>query len=96
MLLSESVAAQLASLDREPELDALRALGDHDKVARELPDDLIDELAAAGTTDQVATSLNALADAGADAIVFVPIGRDPDDQLNLFAKTVAPSLRGAK
>jgi alkanesulfonate monooxygenase SsuD/methylene tetrahydromethanopterin reductase-like flavin-dependent oxidoreductase (luciferase family) len=96
MLLRESVAAQLASLDREPELNALRALGNPGEIARELPDDLIDELAAAGTTDHVVASLKALADAGADSIVFVPIGPDPDEQLNLFATTVAPSIRGAK
>lgn len=96
MLLRESVAAQLASLDREPELTALRALGDPGRIARELPDDLVDELAAAGTTDQVAASLNALADAGADSIVFVPIGPDRDEQLALFATTVAPRIREAK
>jgi 5,10-methylenetetrahydromethanopterin reductase len=96
MLLRESVAAQLASLDREPELDALRALGDPGEIARELPDDIVDELAAAGTADQVVASFTALADAGADSIVFVPIGPDPDEQLELFATTVAPSIRGAK
>ncbi|SRR5581483_6083852 len=96
MLLRESVAAQLAPLDREPELHALRELGSPDEIAHELPDDLIDALAAAGTTDQVIASLTALADAGADSIVFVPIGPDPDEQLNLFAKAVAPSVRGAR
>jgi 5,10-methylenetetrahydromethanopterin reductase len=96
MLIRPSVSAQLACLDRESELDALRALGDPGEIARELPDDLIDELAAAGTTDQVVASLSALADAGADSIVFVPIGPDPDEQLHLLAKTVAPSMRGAK
>ena len=96
MLLRESVAPQLASLGREPELDGLCELGDPREIARALPDDLIDELAAAGNTGQVVASLTALADAGADSIVFVSIGPDPDEQLNLFAKTVAPAVRGAK
>lgn len=96
MVLRESVAAQLASLDREPELTALRDLGDPQEIARELPDDLIDELAAAGTTAQVVASLSALADAGADSIVFVPIGPDPDEQLDLLATQVVPAIRGAK
>lgn len=96
VLLRESVAAQLASLGREPELNALRALGDPGEIARELPVDLIGDLTAAGTTEQVVASLNALADAGADSIVFAPIGSDPDDQLKLLATEIVPSIRGAK
>jgi 5,10-methylenetetrahydromethanopterin reductase len=89
MILEESVSAQLAPLDREPELARLRALEDPGVIARELPDDLVDELAAAGTPDQVVASLTAIAEAGADAIAFVPIGPDPDEQLRLLAHTVA-------
>lgn len=96
MLLRESVAPQLAALGREPELAVLRALGDPREIARKLPDDLVDELAAAGTTDQVVASLRALDDAGADSIVFVPIGPDPDEQLRLLANTIAPSIQEAR
>jgi alkanesulfonate monooxygenase SsuD/methylene tetrahydromethanopterin reductase-like flavin-dependent oxidoreductase (luciferase family) len=96
MVLDESVAAQLAALGRDPELAGLRALADPDLVAGALPDDLVDELAAAGTPDQVAASLGALADAGADSIAFVPVGPDPDEQLRLLAETIAPGVRGSR
>lgn len=96
LLLRDGLAAQLASLDGKPELPALREIGDAGEIAGQLPDDLVNEVAAAGTTDQVVASLSALVDAGADSIVFVPIGPDPDEQLNLLATEVVPSIRGAK
>jgi alkanesulfonate monooxygenase SsuD/methylene tetrahydromethanopterin reductase-like flavin-dependent oxidoreductase (luciferase family) len=95
MVLDESVAAQLAPLAREPELARLRELADGDLIARELPDDLVDDLAAAGTPDQVVACLRAIAEAGADSIAFVPVGPDPDVQLRLLADTIAPAVRGA-
>jgi 5,10-methylenetetrahydromethanopterin reductase len=91
MLLDESVAAQLAPLDREAELAELRALGDPATVASQIPGDLLDELTATGTAEQVITSLRAVAETGVDSIVFAPIGPDPDGQLRLFADTIAPS-----
>ena len=93
MLLSESVAAQLAPLDRGAELAELRALGDPATVAPLIPDDLVDELTAAGTAEQVVTSLRAIAETGVDTIAFVPIGPDPDAQLDLVATAVVPALR---
>jgi 5,10-methylenetetrahydromethanopterin reductase len=84
-LLDASAAAQIDALGRAPELARLRALADPDAVARELPDELVDELAAAGTPDQVKRTLDAVAEAGADSIAFVPIGPDPDEQLRLLA-----------
>jgi alkanesulfonate monooxygenase SsuD/methylene tetrahydromethanopterin reductase-like flavin-dependent oxidoreductase (luciferase family) len=95
MVLDESVAAQLGALGREPELARLRALTDPDVIAGELPDDLVDELSAAGTPDQVVASFRAIAEAGADSVVFVPVGPDPDEQLRLLAETIAPAVRGA-
>ena len=94
MLPSESVAAQLAPLDREEEIAELRALGDPATLASRVPDDLLDQLTATGTAEQVIASLRALDEAGVDSIVFVPIGPDPDEQLHRFADTVAPRLRG--
>ena len=94
MLLSESVAAQLAPLDREPELDELRALGAPDEIAARLPDDLLDQLTATGTPEQVLASLRATAESGVDSIAFVPIGPDPDEQLRLLARSVAPAFDG--
>jgi 5,10-methylenetetrahydromethanopterin reductase len=94
MLLSESVAAQLAPLDREPEIAALRGLGESAAVATRIPEALLDELTATGTVEQVVASLAAVAETGVDSIGFVPIGPEPDEQLRLLADTIAPALRG--
>jgi len=91
-LLDETVRPQLEALGREPELAQLRGLADRDAIARALPDDLVDELAAAGTPEQVARSLRAVAEAGADSVAFVPIGPDPDEQLRLLAEAIGAGL----
>lgn len=93
MLTSESVAAQLAPLDRETELQALRSLGDPAAIATRIPDDLVDQLTAAGTPEHVVGSLRAVQETGVDAIAFVPIGPDPGRQLQLVATEVVPALR---
>ena len=89
MVLSESVAVQLMPLNREPEIAELRALGDPETVAPRIPDDLLDQLTASGTTEQVMASLHAIAETGVDTIVFAPIGPDPNEQLRLLADTIA-------
>ena len=94
MLLSESVAAQLAPLHREAELAELRALGDPAAIAPLIPDDLLDDLTATGTSKQVIASLSAIAETGVDTIVVAPIGPDPDEQLRLLAGTIAPAFQG--
>jgi len=94
MVLSESVAAQLAPLDREQELAQLRALDDPALIAARIPDDLLDQLTVSGTPDQVLASLRTIALSGVDAIAFVPIGPDPDEQLRLLANSIAPAFRG--
>jgi alkanesulfonate monooxygenase SsuD/methylene tetrahydromethanopterin reductase-like flavin-dependent oxidoreductase (luciferase family) len=93
ILTRDSVAAQLAPLGRDDELQELRLLGDSAAIAPRIPDDLVDLLAAAGTPEQVAASLRGLADTGVDAIALVPIGPNPDEQLHLFATEVAPTVR---
>jgi 5,10-methylenetetrahydromethanopterin reductase len=89
MVASESVAAQLAPLGRDAELEELRSRGD----AEAVPDDLVDVLSAAGTAEQVVASLRAVAETGVDSIVFAPAGPDPEGQLRLLATEVAPALR---
>jgi len=85
MVISESVAVQLAPLGREVELDELRGLGDPDVVATRIGDDLVDQLTASGSEDNVRSSLSAIAEAGVDTIAFVPIGAGPDEQLRALA-----------
>jgi alkanesulfonate monooxygenase SsuD/methylene tetrahydromethanopterin reductase-like flavin-dependent oxidoreductase (luciferase family) len=96
MLLDESIAAQLAPLDRDTEVARLRALGDPEAVAAQIPDDLLDQLSATGTPDQVLSSLTTLADTGVDSIAFAPFGPGPDEQLRLLAQTIAPAFRGRR
>jgi len=93
MVTSESVAAQLAPLDRDAELDVLRSLDGRAAIAAAIPDDLVDQLTAAGTSEQVVASLRAVAETGIDSIAFVPVGSDPDRQLELFANAVVSALR---
>ena len=89
----DSVAAQLAPLGRDSEFDQLRLLGDPAAIASRIPDDLIDLLAAAGTPEQVVASFLGVVDTGVDAIAFVPVGPNPDEQLHLLATEVAPAVR---
>jgi alkanesulfonate monooxygenase SsuD/methylene tetrahydromethanopterin reductase-like flavin-dependent oxidoreductase (luciferase family) len=89
----DSVAAQLAPLGRDAEFDELRLLDDPAVIAARIPDDLIDLLAAAGTPEQVVASLRRVVEIGVDAIAFVPVGPNPDEQLHLLATEVAPILR---
>jgi alkanesulfonate monooxygenase SsuD/methylene tetrahydromethanopterin reductase-like flavin-dependent oxidoreductase (luciferase family) len=91
MVLSDGTAVHLTPLGRDGELDELRALVDPASVAARLPDDLLDELTAAGTVEQVAASLRAIAASGVDSIGFVPFGPDPNEQLRLLAQA-SPAL----
>lgn len=95
MLLAESVGAQLSPLEQDGEIVRLRQLGDPAVIAAQIPEDLLDQLTATGTPDQVLASLMAIANAGVDSIAFVPIGPDPDDQLQLVADEITPPFRRA-
>jgi alkanesulfonate monooxygenase SsuD/methylene tetrahydromethanopterin reductase-like flavin-dependent oxidoreductase (luciferase family) len=94
-LLSGATAAHLEHLGRDDELARLRALGDRDAVAHAIPDDLLDVLTASGDAEAVTRSLAAIAAAGADVLVLIPHGDDPDDQLSALARDVLPALRTA-
>jgi 5,10-methylenetetrahydromethanopterin reductase len=93
VLLDGSVAAQLAPLERDDELAGLRGLGDPGAIAPRVPEELLDQLTATGTSDQVVAALRAIAAAGVDAIAVNPLGPDPDAQLRLLAETVLPAFR---
>jgi alkanesulfonate monooxygenase SsuD/methylene tetrahydromethanopterin reductase-like flavin-dependent oxidoreductase (luciferase family) len=93
IVTKDSVAAQLAPLGRDGEFHELRLLGEPAAIAPRISDDLVDLLAAAGTPEQVVASFRGIADTGVDAIAFVPIGANPNEQLQLFATEVAPAVR---
>lgn len=92
-LLDDSLTVQLAPLDCDDELAELRALADPAVIAPRLPDDLLDQLTATGTPDQVLSALHAVADCGVDAIAIAPLGPNHDEQLQLLAQTVVPAFR---
>jgi 5,10-methylenetetrahydromethanopterin reductase len=92
-VLDESVAAQLAPLERDADIGQLREIGDPAAIAPRIPTDLLDQLTATGTPEQVLASLTAIAATGVDSIAFAPIGPDPDEQLRLLAQTIAPMFQ---
>jgi 5,10-methylenetetrahydromethanopterin reductase len=92
-VLDESVAAQLAPLERDSDIGQLREIGDPAAIAPRIPADLLDQLTATGTPEQVLASLTAIAATGVDSIAFAPIGPDPDEQLRLLVQTVAPMFQ---
>jgi hypothetical protein len=62
-------------------------------IASQLPDDLLDELTATGTPDQVLSAAHRIAVGGVDAIAFAPVGPNHDAQLQLLAEAVVPAFR---
>ncbi|MFK3980095.1 LLM class flavin-dependent oxidoreductase [Micromonospora sp. NPDC050397] len=67
-----------------------------DKLAEALPEHYLDRFAVSGTPEQCAASATALAEAGADSVVFVP-PNDPQlavTQITLAATDLLPRLRG--
>jgi alkanesulfonate monooxygenase SsuD/methylene tetrahydromethanopterin reductase-like flavin-dependent oxidoreductase (luciferase family) len=92
-VLDESVAAQLTPLERDADVARLREVGDPAAIAPLIPADLLDQLTATGTPEQVLASLTAIAATGVDSIAFAPIGPNPDEQLRLLAPTISPMFQ---
>ena len=63
--------------------------------ADHMPEEWIDLLAAAGTPEQAEKHLRALADAGADSIIFQPLHGDPDCR-DEYIQYLMPRLKGEK
>jgi alkanesulfonate monooxygenase SsuD/methylene tetrahydromethanopterin reductase-like flavin-dependent oxidoreductase (luciferase family) len=93
LVANEGVAVQLASLGRDEELEALAALGEPSAIAPRVSDDLLDELTATGTPEQVLASLRAVVAAGVDSVALAPIGPDPAEQLRLLGEEILPAFR---
>jgi 5,10-methylenetetrahydromethanopterin reductase len=78
-----------------PEVDALLQAHGAEGAAQHIPDAWVDALAAAGTPEQALESIQRLAAAGADSIVFQPLEGDPDC-LDEYIRHLMPRLRPAQ
>jgi alkanesulfonate monooxygenase SsuD/methylene tetrahydromethanopterin reductase-like flavin-dependent oxidoreductase (luciferase family) len=95
--LREPMAFYLAS-DRRNALteaygiaDELEAMGDAEALAREMPDQWIEDLAVAGEPDECAEKIRRLRDAGSDSVVLFPLaGDDPETTIRTVAADVLP------
>ncbi len=72
-----------------PQVEALRQSGDMAHFAAQMPDQWIDQLALAGTSDDWLTAVDRYVTAGADALVLVPLPGMGIETLDLFAGRLA-------
>jgi alkanesulfonate monooxygenase SsuD/methylene tetrahydromethanopterin reductase-like flavin-dependent oxidoreductase (luciferase family) len=72
--------------------DELTAMlhGGAEAVAREMPEQWIDDLAVAGAPDECAEQIRRLLDAGSDSVVLFPLGDDPEAIVRAVAADVLP------
>jgi 5,10-methylenetetrahydromethanopterin reductase len=90
-VLDGSLARAFALMGVTEEADRLAALGlPAHELADKIPDAWIDELAAAGTAEQIQTMFRALIDAGADTIVMIPFVGKHDPELARYAAILEP------
>jgi alkanesulfonate monooxygenase SsuD/methylene tetrahydromethanopterin reductase-like flavin-dependent oxidoreductase (luciferase family) len=71
------------------ELTAMLA-GGAEAVAREMPDEWIDDLAVAGEPDECADKIRRLLDSGSDSVVLFPLGENPETIVRAVAADVLP------
>jgi 5,10-methylenetetrahydromethanopterin reductase len=63
-------------------------------IAREMPEQWVEDLVVAGDPDEVAVKLQALLDAGSDSVVLFPTDHARTEELvELTAREVLPQLR---
>jgi 5,10-methylenetetrahydromethanopterin reductase len=100
MLMRHSFAPHILSGERDSQLGptllaevlAIRARCTTPAEAAEaFPDHLVDELAAAGTPEQVQAMINHVYAAGADTVVIIPFVGPLDPDLRTLAAVVRPS-----
>ena len=90
-ILDGSLAWTLGPMGVTEEANRLAALGlPAHELADLIPDAWIDELAAAGTAEQIQAMFRALIDAGADTIVMIPFVGKHDPELARYADLVQP------
>jgi alkanesulfonate monooxygenase SsuD/methylene tetrahydromethanopterin reductase-like flavin-dependent oxidoreductase (luciferase family) len=83
---------QLNALGITAEVEAFVQARGVDGVAQHMPDEWLDALSAAGTPEQVTDTIQRLAAAGADVIVFQPLNGDPDC-LDEYIRYLLPRLK---
>ena len=84
-ILSGNLAAQLVPMGILPQVHELMKGGDSEHLAAAIPDAWIDQLAIAGTPEEWMLAINRLVEAGADAVVLVPMPDKGLDELDVFA-----------
>lgn len=84
---------QLQALGIAEEVAAFLQAHGKEGVAASMPDAWLDDLAAAGTPEQVVASVQRLAEAGADTVVLQPLLGDPDC-LEEYGRYLMPLLAG--
>lgn len=76
-IINEKMDVYLAPLGILPQIQAFRKNGGQPRLEEEMPDEWINKLAVVGTPEECAGSIHRLVDAGADAVVLVPLpGQD--------------------
>jgi 5,10-methylenetetrahydromethanopterin reductase len=90
-ILDGSLAWTLGVLGVNDEACRLAALGlPANELADQIPDAWIDELAAAGSPEQIQAMFRALIDAGADTIVMIPFVGKHDPELARYSALLEP------
>lgn len=84
---------QLQTLGIAEEVAAFLQAHGNEGIAASMPDAWLDELAAAGTPEHVAASVQRLVEAGADTVVLQPLLYDPDC-LDEYGRYLMPLLSG--
>jgi alkanesulfonate monooxygenase SsuD/methylene tetrahydromethanopterin reductase-like flavin-dependent oxidoreductase (luciferase family) len=84
-IVSGKVDVQLAPMGIMSQVRELRSIEDFETLAAAIPDPWIDQLAVVGTPDDWRASIDRFVDAGADAVVLVPLPGKSLDEIDLFA-----------
>jgi 5,10-methylenetetrahydromethanopterin reductase len=64
--------------------------GGAETIAREMPEQWIDDLAVAGEPDECAEKIRRLLDSGSDSVVLFPLAEDPEAIVRTVAAEVLP------
>jgi alkanesulfonate monooxygenase SsuD/methylene tetrahydromethanopterin reductase-like flavin-dependent oxidoreductase (luciferase family) len=62
--------------------------------SKQVPDSIVDEMYAYGTTDEIISRFESFINAGVDHFVILFIGGNYFDQMKMFAEKVLPYFRG--